>query len=103
MSGTAAGIAAAVAVSHASLAPVRAYLAAAQNLEFKIEGSAALELEQQLVSSMHSEQHAVDAVTTFHTWLTVCLCKQLSHPLRNYATAEVGTASHAGLILRLRG
>ena len=71
MTGTAAGIAAAVAVSDDSLAPVRAYLAAAQNLEFKIEGSAALELEQQLVSSMRTEEHAVDAVTTFHTWLTV--------------------------------
>lgn len=69
-----------MAVSHASLAPVRAYLAAAQNLEFKIEGSAALELEQQLVSSMRSEDHAVDAVTTFHTWLTVRTYQHRTRP-----------------------
>lgn len=67
--GTAAGIATAVAVSHASLASVRAYLAAAQNLEFKIEGAAAQTLEQDLVSSIRTEQIA--AVSTFHTWLTV--------------------------------
>lgn len=69
MAGTAAGIAAAVAVSHASLAPVRAYLAAAQNLDFKIEGAAAQDLEQQLVSSFRTEE--VAALSTFHTWLTV--------------------------------
>ena len=58
-----------MAVSEASLAPVRAYLAAAQNLEFKIEGDAARNLEHQLVNSIQKDR--VTAVGTFHTWLTV--------------------------------
>lgn len=58
-----------MAVSHASLAPVRAYLAAAQNLDFKIEGTAAQDLEEHLISSIRTEE--VAGVSTFHTWLTV--------------------------------
>ena len=82
--GTAAGIASAVAVSHSCLAPVRAYLAAAQNLEFKIEGAAGQELEQQLVNSLRTEQ--VAALSTVHTWLTVCFagdsdCSALTLPI----------------------
>ena len=69
ITGTAAGIAASAAVAHTSLAPVRSYLAAVQNLEFRIGDNAAERLERELMARIAKDR--AGGVASFHTSLTV--------------------------------
>ena len=48
---------------------MRSYLAAVQNLEFRIEGDAAARLEHELTASLAKDR--AGSVAAFHTWLTV--------------------------------